>query len=149
MITLYLVRHGETVFNHEKRIQGHADSPLTALGVKQAEAIAGKLVNENFNAVYSSDLGRAYATAEIIASHHNMSIRKSELIRECYFGLIQGMSNAEFEKHYPEDYHLWQMDSIKHRPPQAETIESVIERCGEFTGKLIEMQEIAPPRLWL
>jgi len=54
MITLYFVRHGQTVDNLENRIQGHSDSPLTTLGMKQAEAIAERLASEHFDAIYST-----------------------------------------------------------------------------------------------
>lgn len=132
MIVLYLVRHGETVHNLEGRIQGHADSSLTPLGIKQAKAICKRLASEKFDAIYSSDLGRAVATAKIIASNHKQPVQTTELIREVYFDKVQGLTQKEFETKYPEDYRKWREDSINHRPPGAETLEHLISRCTEF-----------------
>lgn len=138
MIALYLVRHGETVHNLEGRIQGHSDSPLTPLGIKQAEAAAARLASEKFDAVYSSDLGRAVATAEIISTPHNLPVQTTELIREACFDKVQGMTQKEFEQKYPEDYRKWREDSVHYRPPGAETLESLISRCGEFLQMISE-----------
>ncbi len=132
MIFLYLVRHGETVHNLEGRIQGHSDSPLTSLGVQQARAIGKRLAFEKFDAIYSSDLGRAVSTAKIIASHHKQPVQTTDLIREGHFDKVQGMTHKEFEAKYPEDYRKWREDSINHRPPGAETLEHLISRCDEF-----------------
>ena len=132
MITLYIVRHGETMHNLENRIQGHTDSPLTLLGIRQAEAAASRLASEKFDAIYSSDLGRAKATAEIIASYHKLPVRTTELLREANLGVSQGLTRDEFAQRYPEAYRLWREDSVKNRPPGAETLEQVIERCGKF-----------------
>lgn len=131
-ITLYIARHGQTVDNLENRIQGHTDSPLTELGVRQAEAIADRLASESFAAIYSSDLGRAVRTAEVIASRQGLPINTTPLLRESNLGVAQGLTVKEFAERWPEDYRLWQMDSTMHRPPRAETIEQVVERCGEF-----------------
>lgn len=132
MITLHLIRHGETVHNHESRIQGHDDSPLTDLGRRQVEAVANRLASERVSTVYSSDLGRAVVTAEAIASRHGLTVIETDLLREAYHGDVQGMTAAEFEQTFPEQYRLWRQDSGRYRPPGAETMESVIERCGEF-----------------
>src|SRR5664279_1147846 len=95
-ITLYIVRHGQTVDNLENRIQGHTDSPLTKLGVRQAEAVADRLASENFSAIYSSDLGRAIHTAEIIAAKHDLPVQPTPLLRELNLGVAQGLTGDEF-----------------------------------------------------
>ena len=131
-MTLYIVRHGETVANIESRIQGQNDSPLTGLGVAQAQAVADRLASESFTAVYSSDLGRARATAEIIASRHNLPVQTSDLLREARFGLVQDLTAEEFVERYPEQYRKWREDPVANRPPEAERLESVIRRCAAF-----------------
>lgn len=150
MITLYIVRHGQTVDNLENRIQGHTDSPLTKLGVRQAEAVAERLASERFDAIYSSDLGRAVRTAEIIAER-NLSIlslskgaaavRTTPLLRELNLGVAQGMTAKEFAEAYPEEYRLWSTYAVKHRPPGAESIESLTARCGEFIDQVLREHE--------
>ena len=138
MISLYIVRHGETKHNLEGRIQGHSDSPLTALGEKQAKAIGRRLARVDFDAIYSSDLGRAVATAKAIASHHSyLPIRTTELLREANLGIVQGYTRDEFAAKYPEEFNKWREDSAKNRPPGAESLDSVIERCGVFLQKIV------------
>ena len=68
MTELFLVRHAETVFNQQRRIQGQSESDLSETGVMQAEALARRLAREEFSAIYSSDLKRAYQTAEHAAT---------------------------------------------------------------------------------
>lgn len=148
MISLYIVRHGQTVDNLDNRIQGHSDSALTSLGVKQAEAVADRLASVRFDAIYSSDLGRAVATAEIIAARQHpsipigskgagMPICTTELLRELNLGVAQGMTGKEFAEQYPEEYRLWSTYAVKHRPPGAESIESVADRCREFVQQVL------------
>jgi len=132
MITLFIIRHGQTVDNLENRIQGHTDSPLTELGLRQAEAVADRLASESFAAIYSSDLGRAVRTAEIVASRHALPVQTTPLLRELNLGVAQGLTGKEFAQQYPEEYRLWSTSSVTHRPPGAESIESLTARCRQF-----------------
>lgn len=133
-INLYIVRHGQTQDNLEGRIQGHTDSPLTELGIKQAEAIARRLAAQNLSAIYSSDLGRAVTTAQAIARAQNVQMQPhlTPLLRELNLGKAQGLTREQYAQQRPEEFKLWQRDSIKHRPCGAETVEQAIERCGQF-----------------
>lgn len=105
MCTLvYLIRHGETFWNTEKRLQGQLDSPLTDAGVQQAALLAGKLSSLQFDAVYSSDLGRAQHTTEIItACLNHIPVTFDERIRERNFGFFQGLTWEEITEKYPEE----------------------------------------------
>lgn len=131
-ITLYLVRHGESVYNAEGRIQGQQDPPLSEVGLRQAELIARRLSSERFAAVYSSDLARASATAQLIAGGHGLTVQTTPLLRESRLGVVEGLTNAEIEKLYPSDTHAWRADPLNARPPGAESIEQVIERARRF-----------------
>ena len=93
---LTVVRHGETVWNNEGRQQGHLDSPLSPLGLRQAQAIANRLASERFNAIYSSDLGRAWATAERITACHDLEIHTDPRLRERHLGIFQIGNTANF-----------------------------------------------------
>jgi len=137
LITLYIVRHGQTVDNLENRIQGHTDSPLTELGVRQAEAVADRLASESFAAIHSSDLGRAVRTAEIVASRHALPVKTTPLLRESNLGVAQGLTIEQFAERWPEECRLWRMDSTAHRPPGAETLGQVVKRCGEFIQRIL------------
>jgi probable phosphoglycerate mutase len=101
---LCLVRHGETDWNADRRIQGQIDSPLNATGKAQAAAVAGALAGTCFAAIYSSDLARARATAETIAARHRMPIQLCRELRERHYGVFQGLSYPEAEARYPDRY---------------------------------------------
>jgi probable phosphoglycerate mutase len=96
-----LIRHGETNWNLEGRMQGHRDSPLTDLGLAQARAVAACLATENIDALYSSDLQRAFLTARQIAEKTGHEIRVDPRLRERHLGIFQGLTREEMEARYP------------------------------------------------
>jgi len=133
MPRLYLVRHGETHYNLEGRIQGQLDSDLTELGTRQAEAIARRLASESFAAIYSSDLGRAVSTAAVVAEGRAVRVQTTPLLREASFGVVEGLTRDEVEARFPADQYEWRrMAWSGARPPGAETWEQVVDRCREF-----------------
>ena len=95
------IRHGETEWNIEARCQGHKDSPLTENGVKQAESVALRLTGYNLSTIYTSDLGRAVQTAEIISESSNLNIKPDLRLRERNMGVLQGLTDSEMVKSYP------------------------------------------------
>jgi probable phosphoglycerate mutase len=101
---LCLVRHGETAWNAERRIQGQLDVPLSAVGHAQARAAANWLAREDFAAIYSSDLSRALHTAEASAHLLKLPIRKEVALRERHYGVLQTLTYAEFERRHPNAY---------------------------------------------
>lgn len=104
MALLYLVRHGETDWNREDRWQGHHDQPLSALGRRQAAAAAGRLAGEHLTQVYSSDLKRAWETAQIIAQACGLEARADQALREVDVGNWAGLTRAEAKQRFPEGY---------------------------------------------
>ena len=96
--TIYLVRHGETEWNVENRMQGHLDSALTENGIKQIEGTANKLKDIKFDAIFSSDLSRTQKTAEIIKLDRDILIQTSHLLRERSFGSFEGVLSEEYRK---------------------------------------------------
>jgi probable phosphoglycerate mutase len=101
---LCIVRHGETAWNAEHRVQGQLDVPLNAIGQAQAQAAAKILSQEKFDAIYSSDLTRARQTADPVASFHSMEIRLDKDLRERHYGIFERLTYAEVKVRYPEDY---------------------------------------------
>lgn len=101
---LCLVRHGETAWNAERRIQGQLDVPLSTTGHAQARAAANALAREDFSAIYSSDLARALHTAEASAHLLKLPIRKEVALRERHYGVLQTLTYAEFERRHPNAY---------------------------------------------
>ncbi len=125
---LVVVRHGETVWNKEGRQQGHLDSNLSDLGKLQAQAIASALVRVTFHALYSSDLGRAFKTAKIIANHSNLQITVDSRLRERNLGISQGLTIQEFKLKYPEEYRNFVSRDIDYIIPEGESIRQRFER---------------------
>ena len=109
-----LVRHGETAWNAERRLQGHIDVPLNPRGLSQAEATARSLTRagERFAALYSSDLQRARQTADAVARAHQLAATHDARLRERHYGVLQGLTFDEAALHQPQ---AWQ--HFKRRDP--------------------------------
>jgi probable phosphoglycerate mutase len=105
--TILLARHGETDWNREYRFQGRADPPLNGTGRAQAAQLAGALASEALAAVYSSPLRRAFETAEVVARAHGLEPVAVEGLREVDVGSWQGLTRAEVEDRFPEQYAHW------------------------------------------
>lgn len=99
-----IVRHGETAWNAEHRVQGQLDVPLNAIGLAQAQAISRALAGEKFDAIYSSDLSRALQTAQPTAQILGLPIRQDKILRERHYGIFQTLTYAEVKVKFPEDY---------------------------------------------
>ena len=101
---LCIVRHGETAWNAEHRVQGQLDVPLNAIGHAQALAASKVLAIEKFSAIYSSDLSRARQTAEPTASRLAMKVFLDPDLRERHYGIFERLTYAEVKKMFPRDY---------------------------------------------
>ncbi len=106
--TLYLIRHGETDWNASRRWQGHADVPLSQRGKRQAQRLAQWLVAEGvqFDAIYSSDLARAYQTAWEIGAALRVAVQLLPPLRELDIGEWSGLTRDEVRVRYPAEYRL-------------------------------------------
>ncbi len=118
---LIILRHGETVWNREDRYQGHLDSPLTPLGLEQACALAARLAASRCSALYSSDLGRARHTAEIIADKTGQRLQLDPRLRERHLGIFQGLVQSEIERKFPDDYRLFKSGDPDYVVPGGES----------------------------
>jgi broad specificity phosphatase PhoE len=105
--TIFLARHGESDWNVEKRFQGHSDRPLTERGRKQAHALADLVASEKIDAVYTSPLGRARETAEIVAARAGLEPEALPELREVDTGSWSGLSRADVEARFPEGFTRW------------------------------------------
>jgi probable phosphoglycerate mutase len=97
-----LLRHGETEWNSLGRLQGHLDSALSAKGLRQADALAVRLASESFQALYSSDLGRALETARRIAARTGHAVHQDVRLRERGLGILEGLTRDEASQRHPE-----------------------------------------------
>jgi probable phosphoglycerate mutase len=102
--TLCIVRHGETAWNAERRVQGQLDIPLNLIGLAQAQAVGAALAGERFSAIYSSDLSRAHQTAAPAAHALRLEVALDERLRERHYGVFETLTYAECETRYPEDF---------------------------------------------
>jgi len=98
MTTLLLVRHGETDWNAEGRLQGHTDRPLSDYGRRQARELAGDLEDEALEAIYSSDLARARETAEIVGERLDLPVVLDPDLREKDWGTWEGLNAVERDR---------------------------------------------------
>lgn len=138
---LILIRHGETDWNVAGRIQGHLDLPLNATGVAQAQALAERFRGEAFDVIYSSDLDRAYRTAEAVAGSHRAIIKRDTRLRERHLGVLQGLTRDEALVQHPAAWALF-----KSRTPDAELEggESLRVFCNRVSDLLRELCERHP-----
>jgi probable phosphoglycerate mutase len=101
---LCLVRHGETAWNAEGRVQGQTDVPLNEVGQAQARAVAAALAGERFDAIYSSDLARVRQTAEPAAERLGLPVALDAALRERHYGVFERHTYVEVRERYPAEY---------------------------------------------
>ncbi|MGO4304821.1 MULTISPECIES: histidine phosphatase family protein [unclassified Cupriavidus] len=133
---LIVIRHGETAWNKERRLQGQIDIPLNDTGRAQARALAEALAGEPIDAVYSSDLGRAMETAAPLAGTLGLPVRPEPRLRERCYGDLQGMTYAEVAEKRPEDFARWQARVPDYAPPAGESLLTFHERAVEIALSL-------------
>lgn len=125
---LHIFRHGQTVWNVEKRVQGYKESPLTALGREQAADARRKLAGLTLDAVYSSTQGRAIDTARILTADLGLPHHQDEGLKEINLGVWEGLRRPELEAQHAEDYaRYWKTPSL-HQVEGGETLQNLIER---------------------
>lgn len=129
MTTVYLARHGQSDWNAAGRWQGHADRPLTALGLRQAADLAEALAAVTLDAVYSSDLRRARETAEAVAEPRGLAVVVLPELREVDVGSWSGLTRAEAKERFPREFRRWADGG--HGWEDGETYERMAERVVE------------------
>ncbi len=128
MVRLYITRHGETLWNTQKRMQGHKDSDLTEKGKRQAALLSKTLEDIELEAVYSSSSGRTLQTSRIIAENRNIPIIPMDSLKEINLGNWEGMVFSEAEKEYPREFkNFWEYPHL-YKPVGGEEFTDVINR---------------------
>jgi len=134
------IRHGETAWNVDTRIQGQLDIDLNDKGRWQAKRVAQALAEETIHHVYSSDLSRAYATARAIAQHTaEPTAQEVQLhigLRERGFGTFEGQTWANIEANWPEESRRWRQRDPHFAPPGGETPLQVRERVAQTVNAI-------------
>jgi alpha-ribazole phosphatase len=143
---VYLMRHGEVANGREKRYNGHIDVDITDTGLQQMHRLAGILYKKKLAAVYSSDLIRSVKGGRIIADACGAEHTQIQELRERSVGVWEGMTAAEIEAQYPEEYKAWRADLLNYRPQGGECLLDVRDRIIPVYEKLVSRhpsQEIA------
>ncbi len=131
---LILIRHGETLWNAQKRYCGSTDIGLSAKGKKQARRLKEKLNGMNIHKIYTSGRKRAIQTSRIILN--GAKIIKVEALREINFGVLEGLTHEEIMKKYTDVYKKWLKDPFKNRIPGAESISAFKKRIQAAIRKI-------------
>lgn len=130
------IRHGETLWNVDTRIQGHRDIPLNDRGRWQAAQVARALAGEPIAAVYASDLLRAHATGAAIAEAAGAPLHAEPDLRERSFGELEGRTFAEIEAALPEQARRWRQRDPHFAPEGGESLTLLRARIAEVTARL-------------
>ncbi len=129
---LFLVRHGETDWNREHRIQGWTDVPLNEEGLRQAQHLAESLRSYNPRRVFTSDLLRSRQTGEILSQHLGLPLTIDHRIREVHRGELDGFLVDLARLEYPEFFEAWERTPYDARPPGGESARDAEERVRAF-----------------
>lgn len=134
---LYLIRHGQSAGNAEGRFGGHSPTPLSPLGIQQAEMTAQSLSKEKIRAIYSSDLLRAIQTAEPLAKLLNLEIITTSDFRERNVGVLQGLTFDEAKNQHPDDYYALVNRKIGHIITNGESYRQLLNRTTKALRKIL------------
>ena len=140
---IYFVRHGQTVWNVEKRFQGLSDSPLTELGITQAKLLGEKLKDIKFDKFYSTSLKRAYDTANYIKGNRKQKVEIFDDFVEISMGDMEGIKQEDFKKLYPEQVKNFFFNQLEYDPSSfgGESFLEVRERVIRGLNKFIELNK--------
>lgn len=138
---LCLVRHGETAWNAEGRVQGQLDIVLNAAGLAQARAVASVLKSESFAAIYSSDLLRAQQTAQPTADLLRKKVVLDKNLRERHYGMFQGMTYTEASVRIPEGYARFKAKDPDYDFGTGEALKDFNSRSLLLISKIVQNHE--------
>lgn len=138
---LYLIRHGQVVNYSAGVLNGHNDVDLSDLGIRQMEAAAARLKDEDIAAVYCSDLTRAARGGEIVARKHDLVPIRSSSLREIDFGLWAGLTYAEIQERYPGTLEERTRQLIDYRVPGGESIRDLTGRVVPKVKEILRVHQ--------
>jgi 2,3-bisphosphoglycerate-dependent phosphoglycerate mutase len=130
------IRHGETAWNVEGRVQGQLDIPINPMGQWQVHRLAMALADEDLHAIYASDLLRALETAQALTRNNTIGITKDPGLRERGFGIFEGMSYEEVHQQWPSESERWRQRDPEFSPPGGETLNQFFERSTATVARL-------------
>lgn len=137
MITLWIMRHGLTDWNVQKRYLGQSDIELNSVGNEQARQIGERLAAERIHAIFSSDLQRTQYTAEQIASHHKIDVQLDANLREAHFGIFEGLRYKDVIQEHKMMAERW-FTHPEQPPTDGERFSQVTQRIFTFTDRILK-----------
>lgn len=140
MTRLYIWRHGRTLWNAEKRVQGQTDVELDDRGHEQAKLAAEQLARRSPDAIISSDLRRAAQTAQYLADLTGLAVRYDSRLRERHFGVWQGLTDTELAERYPDEYARWRAGGTGDEVG----LESMAELAERATAAFLDAARMLP-----
>lgn len=137
-VKVYFIRHGQTEGNVQGYVQGSTDTPLNDVGIGQAKALAGALKDIPLDAIYASNLQRAYVTAGYLAEgRDHISVEQDPLLQEIHGGILETMTWQEAIEAFPEEYAGYTTHLYKFRAPGGESSYEVFDRALAFLEKTL------------
>lgn len=138
---IYIVRHGETIWNKQRLLQGSADIELNEKGRELAQITCDNMKNIHFDKIYSSPLVRAYETACIIKGDRELEVIKDDRLRELNFGINEGHNSIEMQEDENNPFRFFFRQPELYTPAEGgETLEHICERAKDFLINVIEPQ---------
>lgn len=139
MTRCYLVRHAETAWNRENRIQGHSDHPLNPLGEEQAKRVAGYFASRHLRGIFTSHLQRSRQTAEAIAAGngHGISPVEDPDLAEISLGVWEGLTPEEIDSRFGGAYQQWRVRPSTVQIPDGEPLETFRARIRRAVERII------------
>ena len=134
---IFLIRHGETEWNLQKRMQGHCNSDLSALGKVQIEALGQWMKNIPFDNIYSSDTLRAKLTAQAITRFSGHKIKIDQRLREKNLGVFEGLTSVEAREKHPEIFRLFKTEGSKYIIDEGESTQQLLDRALEILDEIL------------
>ena len=133
---LIVLRHGETAWNVDTRIQGQLDIGLNATGARQAQQLGAALADETVAAVYASDLSRAWDTARAVAASLGLEVVAEPRLRERAFGQFEGRTFADIEANSPDEARRWRTRDPEFAPEGGESLIVFRQRVTAVAAEL-------------
>lgn len=138
-VKIYFVRHGETQYNIEKRMQGFCDSPLTDRGIAQAKSVGKGLADIEFKAVYSSESQRVLDTANYAIGHLNLPINSDSRLKEMNFGVLESLLESEITERYGNILErLFTLNDLHMSAPEGESYSQLFTRTTSMINDIVQ-----------
>ncbi len=133
---IILIRHGETEWNSQKRMQGHSNSDLSSVGQAQIQALGQWMKNVPFDHIYSSDSLRAKQTAEAITQFSGHELQFDQRLREKNLGVFEGLTSEEARERHPEVFRLFKTAGSKYVIDEGESTQQLQDRALEIVDEI-------------